>query len=638
MIIQQTTDNINVLFIPETSIDRTILNTMPGLLSEGENFYCPNKQWVIQSLYERVKSRSKGIIRFTPQIKELLESQVTLLDIPSDFSFYTKPLPHQRIALRFAYTYGCFGLLLEPGLGKTKIILDYIWLKQFKLSLVICPKSLLDVWLEQPLEHRPEVIPYAFKTTNWEKEWNNAKIAGANLIVINYDKAVALLEQLRKVDFDFISVDEGLIKNLKTARTKAILKLGQGIKHRSIMSGTLINNSPLDVYAPIRFVEPALVGGSFTKFKNEYALCSKHNRFIVIGYRKVPELKDTLESCSIVMTKEAWLKDLPKKEFHHITANMGDWQRKCYFNLASNFLVEVAPGIEVEVDNPLTVLCKLTQISSGFVYYKEDAEEVEESLAEFNGEVINDNNRKTKKETFYFQDNPKSKALAELLLSRRFNYRNSDGTCNSLLGGDQGAGLSENKVELLSRESDEYMRESVPGVSIGSRETTITSPTRRAIIWYTLDAESVLIQQTLDNLGVSYLTIKGGDNDIGRKVKEFNTNANIGYLVCQAKVLNYGVTLMGNDKDPEEDLLHSFYSKVSDEIFFSLGFSLELFLQQQDRIHRIGQTQTCMYWLLLTNSPIEQSIADRLEKKLICNKQILVDIVSQFDPKELISS
>ena len=83
---------------------------------------------------------------------------------------------------------------------------------------------------------------------------------------------------------------------------------------------------------------------------------------------------------------------------------------------------------------------------------------------------------------------------------------------------------------------------------------------------------------------------------------------------------------MQKDDDGDDDVLGAFDSKVSDQIFYSVNFSLEVFLQQQDRIHRIGQTRRCRYWMLLTNSKIERTIASRLEEKLICNKEILVDI------------
>jgi len=50
-------------------------------------------------------------------------------------------------------------------------------------------------------------------------------------------------------------------------------------------------------------------------------------------------------------------------------------------------------------------------------------------------------------------------------------------------------------------------------------------------------------------------------------------------------------------------------------IFFSLPLSSELFEQAQKRIHRIGQTQTCFYYLLLVKDSIEIDILNTLQQR-----------------------
>ena len=65
------------------------------------------------------------------------------------------------------------------------------------------------------------------------------------------------------------------------------------------------------------------------------------------------------------------------------------------------------------------------------------------------------------------------------------------------------------------------------------------------------------------------------------------------------------------------------------EVFYSLTFSLEIFLQQQDRIHRIGQTKDCRYYLLVTNSPVEQGLIDKLKMKQELRDFVLEDILAK---------
>lgn len=585
MIIQHTADKAYVLFNPEDIQERKILEKFPGFLRQGLQFYCPNKQNVIQNLYQRLKTKIKNI-KYTAEVAALVNGELILKEIPEHFTFHTPPLKHQLIALRFAYTFQSFLNLCEPGLGKTKVTLDYIWLMQAEKSVIVCPKSLLFVWEFEGKKHRPELDIYVVKSTDWEAE--KERVLAADVVVINYDKAVSFIERLKGLQIDFLAVDEGLIKDTTSDRTKALTELSRGVKYKSVMSGTLINNSPLDMFGPVRFTEPCLVGNSFYNFKEEYAVAARSNKNIVIGFRKIPEIKAILACCGIIMTKAEWLKHLPPKKFIHKYIQMGDVQRDVYQRLASNYLVTV-PGtdIEVEVENPLTALAKLNQISNGFLYYREN---VEASLDELYGKEPKKKSIKGR-ETYVFEEQPKAEALVKLIKSAEFNDRPN-----------------------------------------GDKKT-------RSIIWFNLSAEREIIEGVLTKAGISYLVIAGGEKDIGGKVNTFNKDPSYQFLLCQAKTINYGVTVMGtSDDDLDIDWVPEFDPLVSDEIFYSLNFSLEVYLQQQDRIHRIGQTRECRYWILLTNSPLERKIADRLENKLICNREILVDILNSFKGEGLIEN
>lgn len=669
MIIQHTSDKKMVLFIPEDTKERKVMQEFPGTLWHGHQYYCPNKPHIIYSLYQRLSRKIKRI-KYTPDIKAIVEGDIEIKQIPDWFKFHTTPLKHQLIALRFAYTFGSYMNLSEPGLGKTKVTLDYIWLMQFKKSLIVCPKALRFVWEEERMIHRPELSVYVVETTDWEKEIE--EVQKAAVVVVNYDKAVSLLEALKGVAFEFIAVDEGLIKDPKTERTGALTELRKGIPYRSVMSGTLVNNSPLDIFSPIRFTEPSLVGESFSRFRDTYAVVKKlkdSEGRVVVGFRNKPEVKEILGSCGIIMTKAEWLKHLPPKQFIHKYVQMGDKQREYYHKLASNYILQIPEvNAEIEVDNPLTVLCKLNQISNGFIYYKEDIEETLNDLYGTEGRK----RRKAGRQTFFFDEQPKGDALVKLIGSDEFNCdvddtpvsRGRDLHNGSAVLGENGAhgpGCSSSEGSILEPEaSDRGVRDRDQGHgtieqsedgsssegngSPAARGDQLPSPhgsessepglrkDRRAIIWFNLEAELRIIEDRLGKAGVSFLTIAGGTKNIGDIVRRFNRDPSVRFLVCQAKTINYGVTIMGTkDDDLEDGIVPQFDPRVSDEIFYSLNFSLEVFLQQQDRIHRIGQTRKCRYWLLLTNSKIERTIAERLEEKLICNREILVDIASTLD-------
>lgn len=569
-------NSVYIRFIPENEKERKLLHTFPGFIKAGLEYFCKAKPHIVTNLVSRLRTK-KLKLNLDNKTQHLISNTFKLKELPEEFKFFTEPLKHQLIALRFAYTVGSFGLLLDPGMGKTKIVLDYVALMDFKKTLVICPKALLFVWEDEQQIHRPDKSIYCVETTNWDQE--KEKIERADIVVLNYNKAVILENQIRQIQWDYINIDEGLIKDPSTDRTKSITNTGVKVSYKSLSSGTLVNNTPLDVFAPVRFIEPSLTGYSFANFKDEYCVIRKgkhgeqETRFIV-GYKKPHEMKEILHSCSIVMTKEEWLKDLPKKTFRNIIVQMSDEQRKVFEELQSNYITELN-GTYIEIDNPLVALCKLLQVANGFLYLNnKDEEELE---------LINNKETKTKKkkvqerETYVFQQQPKLDKLIDLLKNEFSN--------------------------------------------------------RRVIIWYNYSRERILIEDRLTDESVTFLTIAGGEKDTGSKVRNFNKNQKIQVLLCQAKAVNYGVTVLGISseelEDQEIEVLPSIDTEVYTEIFYSRSFSLETYLQQQDRIHRIGQKHECEYIHLISNSSIEYAIVDALTTKMELRIEFLEDILKR---------
>lgn len=567
--------------IPESPTETSKLLNFPGFLRNGPRLFAVKKQLVVQNLAKRLKAKF-GKVNLDKEVFDLINSKLTLLKLPESFEFHTAPKTHQEIALRFLYTLGSAGLLLDPGMGKTKVYLDYIFLMGFRRSIVVCPVALLGTWEEEVERHRPELTIHVVRTTNWAQEL--PKMKAAQLVVINYDKAVRLSKGLaEEIHFDSINIDEGLIKDPKTSRTKAITEIGRGIKHRCINSGTLINNSPLDLFAPVRYLEPCLVGTSYSNFKAEYAVerlgpkgPDGSRLSFVVGYRNVSEMRDTLESCCIVMTKEEWL-TLPEKTFKVIRCISSAEQKRVFSELQSNYVANFQ-GRFVEVPSPLVLAAKQCQVANGFIYYSEAKDLFDEELSFFDESQFTGNKRKkapkSPREILYFEDQPKIDRLRSLL-------------CEDL-------------------------------------------ESRRIMIWYNLTAERVLIEKLLTECGIGFLTIAGGERDTSGKVKAFNKNRNFRVLLCQARSVNYGVTVLGTKDDKEVNEGEVFMEVEGDvytQIFYSLNFSLEVFLQQQDRIHRIGQDRACEYYVLLSDFDVETYVYKTLEDKRSVKETMMVDFV-----------
>lgn len=575
--------------------DHSILNTFPGLIKHRLDFLIPKSKHLLLNIIPRLKA-CRLIGEMSEEVHDFLQEEEEETSLPEEFSFLTEPLYHQKVAFDFCMKMNNVGLLLEPGLGKTKIALDVFAARLCNKALIVCPKALMFVWEEEVKTHRWDKSIYLIKSTSITEEVLE-DIDNSDIVVVNYKKAVILQNILSKIRFDFMAVDEALIKSHNSQQTEAVTALGRNIKYKMIMSGTLVNNSVLDIFAPLRFLEPALVGTSFSKFQERYCYMIKEKlspdagrkaRVFVGSYRNLVEARKILETVSIVMTKKEWLKELPEKDFIPIYVPMTPSQKEMYFDLSSNYISQLKhmrestsiEGVEtaeedeyIEVDNALALLCKLTQVSNGFVY-KEDS-----SIDELSDSSKLSSSKKRK--TFFLEENPK---IDRLLL------------------------LFQNELK-----------------------------NKKVVLWYNMNAEQTLIENALTNNGISFRTINGKTKNISDIISEFNHNEEIQVLLCQAKAINYGVTILGKtkskNKDQDEEDSSDFIPDISGlvftHIFFSLNFSLEVFLQQQDRSHRIGQRHKVTYYILISNNPTDIGIWECLEGKKNIRDQVLIDIVNR---------
>ena len=61
--------------------------------------------------------------------------------------------------------------------------------------------------------------------------------------------------------------------------------LGKRVPYRMALTGTPAHNSPLDVYAQYRFLDPGIFGTNFSAFRDRYAVMGGYGGYQVIAYR-----------------------------------------------------------------------------------------------------------------------------------------------------------------------------------------------------------------------------------------------------------------------------------------------------------------------------------------------------------------
>ncbi|BCV02064.1 MAG: hypothetical protein CM15mV49_280 [uncultured marine virus] len=127
----------------------------------------------------------------------------------------------------------------------------------------------------------------------------------------------------------------------------------------------------MDLYSQCAFLDEDLLGfSSYWAYKARYAIevkrhSSTHSYPHIVGFRNLEELSDKLSNFSFRVLKEQCL-DLPDKIYSPRYIELSKEQEKAYNDLAT-FAIAQLEGQTLTVDNTMTMLLRLHQITCGYL-------------------------------------------------------------------------------------------------------------------------------------------------------------------------------------------------------------------------------------------------------------------------------
>lgn len=226
----------------------------------------------------------------------------------SDTMIYkTKPYEHQKRAYDFAHDKESFAWFMEMGTGKTKTAIDTAanWYKEGIIDavLVIAPNGVHTQWGKEqvPLHCSVDFTSVIFKSGG-NKTLQNAlhsiiydvepklKFLMVNVEAFSYPTYLSLFQTFIKNWRTFVIIDEATaIKNPDAKRTMNIIRGLSVCKYRgksviscvplsvkrAILTGTPITNSPFDLWAMFEFLKPSYFNRTYYSFKAHYGLEKK---------------------------------------------------------------------------------------------------------------------------------------------------------------------------------------------------------------------------------------------------------------------------------------------------------------------------------------------------------------------------
>ncbi len=237
--------------------------------------------------------------------------------------------PYQVEGFHFlAYlTANGFGGILadDMGLGKTVQSLAWIlWLrsqaeeKDRLPTLVVCPKSVLDVWAGEVRKFASEIRVQVLRNKD---ELDMEKVGTEiDLLVVNYSQMRVNSEKLRAQRWQAVILDEGQqIKNPDSMAAKASRELVAD--NRLVLTGTPIENRLLDVWSLMGFAMPGVLGNR-KYFRDRFDRRKDGNAQTRLAARLRPFL--------IRRTKGQVAMDLPPRTEEDVLCNMETAQERLY--------------------------------------------------------------------------------------------------------------------------------------------------------------------------------------------------------------------------------------------------------------------------------------------------------------------
>jgi SNF2 family DNA or RNA helicase len=328
---------------------------------------------------------------------------------------------HQQQVIDLARPLDEFALFHDMGTGKSRSTVEIVrekFVKDGRLlrTLILCPQIVCENWRREWLQYskiRQEdiVIPIGAGKkrvkTIMETCFKDA-LPVSNILVLNYEALTTvkgLMDILLLWRPEVVICDESQrIKNHTAKRTQAAVKLGKFARYRYILTGTPVLNNYMDIFSQFLFLDGGKTfGDNFFIFRNMYfedknSGMPSHVHFP--NWQLKPHVEDDIKNRMFTKAhsvRKSECLDLPPLVHQSISIELDGEQARLYEEMKKNFIAFLNDS-SCTAQLAITKGLRLQQIASGF--------------------MVTD-----KEVTISLKDNPRQKALSELLADLTPNHK-----------------------------------------------------------------------------------------------------------------------------------------------------------------------------------------------------------------------
>lgn len=299
--------------------------------------------------------------------------------LPAGFNFKTIPRKYQLECLLRGLNLEAQALLMDPGTGKTKIMIDdcvasYLAGK-INAVIVVCPNSIKGNWLDELDIHSPGHVAFIWepdKKKAFERFMMESAPALKWLIIgvesFSQGAAPQFAEKFACLHRTAVLLDESSkIANHDSIRTNKVIKLGRLAVRRRIATGTPFDRRGFNkAWAQYEFLDPNILDQGYYAFRNHFCLMGGYKGKEIIACINKDEFIDMIAPHTYRANKYECLAELPPKVYQTRRVQPTPEMKRIYEELRSTGLAE-SNGKFVTYNNTLVRDLRLQQVCGGFV-------------------------------------------------------------------------------------------------------------------------------------------------------------------------------------------------------------------------------------------------------------------------------
>lgn len=303
---------------------------------------------LVSELQQALEQRAETNFRIKIQAANNWE-HIEEVEIPGTFRAQLRNYQYAGLNWLWFLRKNSFGGILADDMGLGKTVQTLCLLLKDKRekqageigsrpSLLVAPTSILHNWYAEAKKFAPElsVMIHAGTQRDRDSNWFSAY----DLIITSFGTLRMDMEIFKRVDFHYLILDEGQnIKNPGSQISRAV-RLLHG-NHRLVLSGTPVENSVIDLWSIMAFVNPGLLG-NLKFFRETYVNPIEKEK----DEQAAARLRSIIHPFILRRTKKQVATDLPDRIEHVHYCDMTDAQEEVYEKLKSGFRNEILEAIQ----------------------------------------------------------------------------------------------------------------------------------------------------------------------------------------------------------------------------------------------------------------------------------------------------